>query len=164
MTQSQVENIRRVLVRDLRSLRAELDAYENDSEVWALPDGLKNSAGTLALHLTGNLRHFIGAQLGQSGYVRDREQEFAARDIARETLTEQIDSAIRELELALNSLADSDLERPFPIAVGGHQFTIGRFLIHLIGHFAYHLGQLDYHRRIVTGNNAGIGAQSLDEL
>ncbi len=164
MASSQVENIRRVLVRDLKSLRAELDAYENDSQIWALPDGLKNSAGTLSLHLTGNLRHFIGAQIGQSGYLRDREYEFAARDLARHVLAEQIDAAIADVESALNLLTDSDLELPFPITVGGHQFTIGRFLTHLTAHFAYHLGQIDYHRRIVTGNSAGIEAQSLDEL
>ena len=155
MAGSQVGNIRRVLVRDLKSLRAEIDAYDNDSQIWILPDGLKNSAGTLTLHLTGNLRHFIGAQIGQSGYLRDREYEFAARDLARGVLAEQIDAAIADVESALNLLTDSDLELPF---------TIGRFLTHLTAHFAYHLGQIDYHRRIVTGNSAVIGAQSLDKL
>ncbi len=161
---AQIGSIRRILLRDLRSLREELAAYQDERMIWVLPPGLKNSAGTLAMHLVGNLRHFIGATLGGSGYVRDREFEFAGRDIPRMVLDEGIDSAIREVDAAMGRLSATEIEKTYPLEVGGQRFPTGLFLTHLVVHFGYHLGQIDYHRRIVTGNSEGIGAQSLAEL
>jgi hypothetical protein len=125
---------------------------------------MKNSGGTLAMHLTGNLRHFVGAVLGGSGYVRDREFEFAGRDIPRAVLYDGVETAIQEIDAALSQLSESDLRKKYPLEVGGQRFLTGLFLMHLATHFAYHLGQLDYHRRKVTGNSEGIGAQSLSDL
>lgn len=47
-----------------------------DAERWTRPMDPANSIGHLVLHLTGNLHHFVGGQLGKTGYVRDREKEF----------------------------------------------------------------------------------------
>lgn len=152
--------LRRVLVRDLRALATELDAYPDDASVWARPTGIENSAGTLILHLTGNLRHFVGARLGGSPYVRDREGEFAARDLSRAELHTRIAAAIEDVERALRHLDPSQVTGEFPDAVGGIRLPVSVFLLHLVAHCGYHLGQLDYHRRMVTANPRGVGVLS----
>jgi uncharacterized damage-inducible protein DinB len=147
-----------VLVRDLRTLAAELDAYPDEASVWACPAGVPNSAGTLVLHLAGNLRHFIGARLGASGFARDRDAEFAARGLSRSELRERVEAAAQDVDAALAQLDPTRLHDEFPDAVAGVRLPIGRFLLHLVAHAAYHLGQLDYHRRVVTGDARGVGA------
>jgi len=62
------EFLARILVRDLNAVRRELEAYPDEQSVWALPPGVTNSGGTLAMHIAGNVQHFIGAVLGGSGY------------------------------------------------------------------------------------------------
>lgn len=144
--------------RELATVRDELLAYPDTSSIWAVPAGLPNSAGTLALHLAGNLRWFIGAQLGGSGYVRDRDAEFASRNIERDELVRLIEVASDEVTRALATLDDAKLDEIFPLEVAGARLPTGRFIGHLAVHLAYHLGQMDYHRRIVTGVNKAVGA------
>ncbi len=152
------ESVRRVLLRELGTLATELDAYPDDDSVWMCPPGLPNSAGTLTLHLVGNLRHFVGARLGGSGYVRDREEEFAARNLPRHALRARIDAAATEVGAALASCDAASLAREFPDPVGRARLGTGMLLLHLVAHTGYHLGQLDYHRRVVTGRPQGVGA------
>ncbi|MBE0594884.1 MAG: DUF1572 family protein [Gemmatimonadales bacterium] len=156
--------LQRVILRDLNTLRDELRAYAQEEDLWISLPGTPNSAGTLVLHLTGNLQHFIGAQLGATGYVRDREAEFADRHVPRAELERRIDHAIAAVEHALDSLPHGALEREYPRAVSGARLPTGLFLTHLATHLAYHLGQIDYHRRILTANTAGVGAQSIPAL
>lgn len=148
----------RFIGRELATVRDELLAYPDTASIWAIPNGLPNSAGSLALHLAGNLRWFIGNQLGGSGYVRDRDAEFNLRGLQREELVRLIEAASDECTRALAMLDDSRLEQPYPLEVGGVRLPVGRFLGHLAVHLGYHLGQLDYHRRIVTGVNKSLGA------
>ena len=75
-----------ILDRELRTLRRELEAYPDERQLWQEVPGLPNSAGTLALHLTGNLQHYIGACWGGTGYVRNRDAEFGQRDVPRSEL------------------------------------------------------------------------------
>lgn len=157
-------SIRTILIRDLRTLAKELDAYGDEKLIWTLPPGLKNSAGTLALHLIGNTRHFIGTILGGSDYQRNRESEFSGQPVLLATLKQEIESAIADIDRTLQQRAEIDLDANYPIEVGGHRLTVGLFLTHLTVHFGYHLGQLDYHRRIVTGNSAGLGAMAISEI
>jgi hypothetical protein len=159
-----LDAMRRALVRDLGALRRELEAYPRESDLWVRPDGIANPGGALARHLTGNIRHFIGAQLGGTAYVRDRAAEFADRTTPRATLLAEVDAAIREADAALRALPVSRLAEPYPLEVGGVRLATDRFLTHLLTHFAYHLGQLDYHRRVVTGVAGGVGAQAIGEL
>jgi hypothetical protein len=149
-----------VMVRDLRGLAKQIEAYEDESDIWKLAPGIDNSAGTLALHLAGNLQHYIGARLGGSDYVRDREAEFGDRDVPRSVLLEQIAAAESALETGLAGLDDGDLSAEYPEKLGGVNLTTGVFLVHLAAHLGYHLGQLDYHRRRVTGNGAVAGMLS----
>jgi hypothetical protein len=156
--------ISRLLARELATLRDELLAYPDERAIWSVPKGVPNSAGNLALHLTGNLRWFIGAQLGATGYVRDRDAEFSRRDVPRAELIAQVEAAADEVTRALAALDPSALDAQYPLEVGGIRLTTGRFLLHLEGHFAYHLGQLDYHRRVVTGIGTSVGALPLAAL
>jgi uncharacterized damage-inducible protein DinB len=159
-----LESLRAVLFRELQAVVRELEAYVDESSIWQVPDGITNSAGTLALHLAGNLRHFIGAELGNTGYRRDRDREFEQRDVARADLIAELERAAAELETALEALSDEQLQGPFPGSPAGVSIDTGDFLVHLISHLAYHLGQIDYHRRLVTGDNRSIGPLPMPAL
>lgn len=153
-----------VLVRELRALGRELDAYPTDADVWRQPPGLPNSAGTLALHAAGNLRHFVGAVLGGDAYVRDRDAEFSARGVSRAELRAALEAAAEVVARVVPSLEAAVLAAPFPVPVANRRVRTDEFLVHLATHLAYHLGQVDYHRRIVTGAREGIGAVAPTEL
>jgi uncharacterized damage-inducible protein DinB len=136
--------------RDLDKLKAEMDAFSDEADLWKTAEGITNSAGTLCLHLTGNLQHFFGAVLGDSGYVRYRDAEFALRNVPRSEMIADIEDA-KEIVLAtLAGLTEDDLDKPYPVEVFGHPMTTGYFLTHLSTHFNYHLGQVNYHRRLLA--------------
>jgi uncharacterized damage-inducible protein DinB len=153
-----------ILDRDLRTLRREVEAYADERDLWRRVPGLTNVAGTLVLHLAGNLQHYFGALLGRTGYVRDRPAEFARRDVSRAELLREIEAARAAVKAGLADLATPELAAEFPETVGGSRVTTGEYLIHLACHFAYHLGQVDYHRRVVTGSETGVGAVRPAEL
>jgi Protein of unknown function (DUF1572) len=146
-----VEYLRRVLIRDASTLRDELLAYPQEHQIWAMPPGARNSAGTLVLHLCGNLQHYVGAQFGGTGYVRNRDAEFSRRDVPRVELLAECDAALVALTRGFAGLTDETLSRPFPDRLGGATLPTGLALLHMATHLAYHLGQIDYHRRLVTG-------------
>jgi uncharacterized damage-inducible protein DinB len=156
--------VSRLIHRDLASLRDELLAYPHEADMWQVPKGLPNSAGTLALHLVGNLRFYIGAQLGASGYVRDRDAEFSRRGVPRAEIVASIETASDEVTRALATLDPAQLDKPFPVEVGGNRIQTGLFLQHLAVHLAYHLGQVDYHRRVVTGSSVSVGAMGIPPI
>jgi len=153
-----------ILDRDLRALRREIEAYPDERRLWELVPGVSNSAGTLSLHLAGNLQHYLGAQLGGTGYVRDRPAEFARRDVPRAELLSQIEAARRAVNTGLSRLDPSALEREYPEMIRGVRIQTGEHLVHLVAHFAYHLGQIDYHRRMVTGDGRTVDAVRVTEL
>ncbi|HKJ01209.1 MAG TPA: DinB family protein [Longimicrobiales bacterium] len=142
----------RIMGRDLQKLRQELEAYASDADVWRVAGEAKNSAGTLALHLVGNLDHFVGAVLGESGYVRDREAEFGVRDVARDELLRRVDACRGRVVSTLEGLSDAALHLPYPGKLPP-QFqgaSTHLFLLHLAVHLDWHLGQMSYHRRMLT--------------
>ncbi|HET9065548.1 MAG TPA: DUF664 domain-containing protein [Gemmatimonadales bacterium] len=157
-------DVRSCLLRDLDGFVAELQGYPDERQVWALPAGFANSTGTLALHAAGNLRHFIGTVLGSTGYVRDREHEFSARDVPRSDLIAGLEAAKREVGTVLAALDPSRADAPFPIAIREYRPTTMRMLVHLTSHLAWHLGQADYHRRTVTGMAQPVAALGLQIL
>ncbi len=150
--------------RDLECLTREITAYPDDASLWAMVPGQPTSGGNLALHLVGNLRHFLGAALGNTGFVRDRPAEFATKDVPREALLKAIRTAGEEVAAALASLQPSRLDEPFPLELGGMRPTTQAVLLHLSTHLAFHLGQLDYHRRAVTGDSTSVGPLDLKFL
>jgi len=159
-----VESVAAILDRDLRALAREVMAYPDDGSLWQLPEGVPNSAGTLVLHLTGNIQHYFGARLAGTGFVRDRPAEFSARDVPRAALLRQIEAARGAVRSAAEKVAEDALTRDYPEVVGGVRVASGDYLIHLVDHFGYHLGQVDYHRRVVTRSSHGVDAIRAAEL
>ncbi|MCR4340040.1 MAG: DinB family protein [Gemmatimonadaceae bacterium] len=153
-----------LLARDLRALAREVDAYPNDELVWRTAPGIANSGGTLVLHLLGNLQHFIGAVLGGTGYVRDREAEFATRDLTRAELRRRIDAAAEAVDATLARLAPEQWEAEYPVPIAGRKVGTADFLVHLVAHLAYHLGQIDYHRRTLVPDAGTVDAMSIGDL
>lgn len=135
--------------RDLQKLITELKSYSHEAEIWSKPQGINNSAGNLALHLIGNLNHFIGAILGGTDYVRDREGEFSKQNIPLHKLVTDIESTIETIRQTLQKLTANQMEDTYPLEVFGKPLPTGYFLIHLSGHLSYHLGQVNYHLRLL---------------
>ena len=147
--------LRKVLIdlyeRDLGKLKDEIQQYADEADLWKTGEGITNSAGNLCLHLTGNLKHFFGAVLGGTGYVRDRDAEFVNKNVSRSEMLADIDATLDVVRSTLAGLVENDFDKPYPIEVFGHPMTTGYFLVHLTTHFNYHLGQINYHRRLVAG-------------
>jgi hypothetical protein len=143
-----------ILDRDLQKLEEEIFGYPTAEAIWKTAGKISNSGGNLCLHICGNLQHFIGAVLGSSGYQRNREAEFAVKNISRDALLEEIRTTRTIVGKTLNSLSDEILKVEFPHKVSGRSYTTEFFLIHLAAHLNYHLGQINYHRRLV-GSGAG---------
>lgn len=135
--------------RDLNKLIEEIDLYKNDTNLWEIDGLVSNSAGNLCLHLIGNLNHFIGAILGDTGYIRQRELEFSLKDVPKSELITQIKKTIEVVENTLNTLTVADLIKDYKVQVFKEAMTTEYFLIHLTMHLAYHLGQINYHRRLL---------------
>lgn len=159
-----LDDFARIFARELDAVRREIDAYDDDEGPWRIVPGMSNCGGTLVLHLVGNLRGFIGAALGQSGYVRARDTEFSRRDVPRAELRALVDAADLELQRAFADVDPAQLDAPFPIALGGRHPDTRIFLLHLAVHLGYHLGQLDTHRRVVTGDSRSIDAVAVAPL
>ena len=126
-----------------------MKATSKESNLWINPGTTKNTAGHLVLHIAGNLKHFIGALLGETNYIRKRDLEFSSEPIPREKLLKGITEAQQTVEKVLNDLALEDLVSQYPVDVLGYPMTTQYFLQHLYGHLNYHLGQINFHRRIV---------------
>lgn len=135
--------------RDLNKLKAEIELYKSESNLWLLEKDINNTAGNLALHLIGNLNHFIGAVLGNTGYVRQRDLEFSLKDAPRIEILKQINETIEVVEKTLKDFQFEALEKNYPIEVFGKPMTTEYFLVHLTTHLSYHLGQINYHRRLL---------------
>jgi uncharacterized damage-inducible protein DinB len=150
--------------RDLRCFAREVELFPDDATLWRTVPGIANSAGNVALHVAGNLQHFVGAILGATGYVRQREREFALREGTRIGVVAELEAALAAVEAGLAAQTDSSLEAPFPTPIGGHRMSTRRFLLHLEAHLAFHLGQAGYLRRALTGDATSAGGMSIQDL
>lgn len=135
--------------RDLERALEELKAYSKEEHLWIVDEEIKNTAGNLFLHICGNLRHFIGSVLGNSGYIRRRDDEFNLRGVKRAEIQAELKTTRKMLKEVIPSLTDEQLDETFPINVFGKEMTTRFFLMHLYGHLNYHLGQINYHRRLL---------------
>lgn len=129
-------------------MKTELENYADENKIWATSGEIKNSGGNLCLHIIGNLNHFIGATLGKTGYVRDREAEFNLRGVSRSGLLEQLGDTTVMMEQVMNNLSAAELEATFPFDFAGKGSTL-QYLLYFYGHLQYHLGQINYHRRMI---------------
>jgi uncharacterized damage-inducible protein DinB len=158
-------NLTALLVRELNAFARELDLYPDDASVWKTAPGITNSTGNLALHVAGNLQHFIGAVLGGTGYVRNRELEFSRSSGTRAEIKAELDAAIAAVHKVLPDLSADTLAKVYPAnPAPGKEIATALFLQHLCSHASLHLGQAGYLRRVVTGDLRSAGPVSLAEL
>lgn len=135
--------------RDLLKLKEEINLYKNEADLWVVKNEISNSAGNLCLHLIGNLSHFVGATLGNTGYVRTREVEFSSKDIPLVKLNAELDKVTEAVKTTLNKLSSADYEKDFPLPIQNKTASTEYMLLHLLTHLSYHLGQINYHRRLI---------------
>jgi hypothetical protein len=158
------EHHRRLILRDVAGLKRQLESYPDESAIWDRSGGIGNPPGNLGLHVAGNLRHFVGHVLGGIDYVRDRDAEFSRRDVPLAEILADLDAAAAAVDSTLRNVPEDRLSEPFPMKFGDVELNTGRFLTHLCSHLAYHLGQVDYHRRITTGGPALPGVMGFEGL
>jgi len=144
-----IETLQKIFKRDLEKLKQEIASYRNESNLWKVDKSIANSSGNLCLHLVGNLNTYIGAEIGKTGYVRNRDLEFSLKNIPQAQLVKMIEDTIVVVEDGLSKLNENDLEREYPLLVFKEKTSTGYFLIHLTVHLGYHLGQVNYHRRLL---------------
>jgi len=144
-----IDSLKKLFDRDLDRLKNELSNYKDESSLWVMKKNISNSAGNLALHIIGNLNHFIGGVLGENGYVRDRDAEFSKKDVPVNDLLQNIDEVKTTIYNTLEGISEEELLENFPINVFGYEMTTLFFLMHLHSHLTYHLGQINYHRRLI---------------
>jgi hypothetical protein len=148
-TRKMKNHFKEIFLKNLDSLAGEIAAYEKESTMWITHAGISNCAGNLALHLIGNVNHFIGAQLGSTGYVRERDKEFSEKNISRNVLLQKIESTKKIVAFAFDALTNAELKKIFPLTHFGEGKTTHEVLLILLTHFNYHLGQVNYHRRLI---------------
>ncbi len=133
----------------LNKLKDDILQFKDEASLWAKPGKTNNSPANLTLHICGNLKHNIGAEIGQNGYIRKRDAEFTAGNLSREEIIAEIDSTIDMIEPILDKLEAADINKPFPSDIHGEGQTIGSVLTKIALHLGYHLGQINYQRRIL---------------
>ena len=139
----------RCFTKDLESLSKEIELCNEETVLWRVTPGITNSIGNLTQHLIGNLNHFIGATIGETGYVRNREAEFSERYFTKAELINELSGTSKMLEKVLGSLTNEQLEKTYPYETFGYSMTTGHMITKLASHLGYHLGQINYLRRIL---------------
>jgi hypothetical protein len=147
-----IETFKFLFNRDLLKLKQEIESYNDQSKLWYVEKGISNCAGNLCLHLIGNLNHFIGATIGNTGYVRNRELEFSQKNIPADELVNRINDTVIVIENALDKLSDDILREDFPLLYNNEKVSTMHMLTHLLTHLDYHLGQINYYRRLYDRN------------
>jgi hypothetical protein len=141
--------LKKLFNRDLHKLKAEIESYKNETNLWIIDKSIANSAGNLCLHLIGNLNTYICSTLGGSSYIRNRELEFSLKDVPRGELIEKIDQTIEVINRTFDEITMEEMESEYPLLVFEGKTSTEYFLTHLATHLAYHLGQINYHRRLL---------------
>ena len=135
--------------RDIRKLIEEVSLFRNEEDLWRTQGSMKNSSGNLVLHIIGGLNHLIGATLAQTGYVRNRDQEFIIKDVKRKYLVAQLEELIPMINKTLNAITGDRMDSDYPIFFDKPKASISYVLVQLLLHLNYHLGQVNYLRRIL---------------
>ena len=146
------ETLKILFGRDLKRLIFEIEQYSNEANIWATKGQIVNSAGNLCLHLVGNLNTYIGKELGETDYVRNRELEFSTKNIPRQELIQRVENTIKVINQALDNFDEKLLQTEYPILVFDKMTSTEYLLVHLTTHLTYHLGQINYHRRLIEND------------
>ncbi len=144
-----IDTLKILLNRDLKRLITEIQQYKIEADIWKVKGLINNSAGNLCLHLVGNLNTYIGKELGKTEYIRNRELEFSLKDVPRQELIQKIENTIEIINETLDNFDGNLLEAEYPILVFDHKTSTEYLLVHLTTHLTYHLGQINYHRRLI---------------
>ena len=136
--------------KGLNKLIDEINLYNNEDDLWKIKEGISNSGWNLTLHLIGNLNHFIGAILTNTDYIRERDKEFSLKNIPRTQLIEAINNINAVIKNTLPVLSEDDLQKEFPVKINNKTSSTRFILMHLLTHLNYHLGQVNYHRRLIS--------------
>ncbi|WP_044397339.1 DinB family protein [Lacinutrix sp. Hel_I_90] len=144
-----INTLIKLFKRDLAKLKEEIELYNDEANLWRVTQGISNASGNLCLHIVGNLNHFIGAEFGNTGYVRQRDLEFSLKQVPRAELLQQVDQTIHVVENTLIKLTAEDLQKDYRRRADEDAMTTAYFLVHLTMHLSYHLGQINYHRRLL---------------
>jgi uncharacterized damage-inducible protein DinB len=144
-----IETLKLLFERDLKKLKNEIELYQNEQTLWYIENNIANSAGNLCLHLIGNLNTYIGKEIGKTGYIRNRELEFTSKNISKFELLKKIDDTIFVVSNSLGKLTQEELIEEYPILVFDKRTSTEDLLVHLATHLTYHLGQINYHRRLL---------------
>lgn len=144
-----IDTLKILFSRDLYRLIHEIEQYKNETDIWKTKGQINNSAGNLCLHIVGNLNTYIGRELGKTDYIRNRDLEFSLKNITRQELIQKVEDTIKMIIQTLNNLDEHQLEIEYPILVFEHKTSTEYLLVHLTTHLTYHLGQINYHRRLI---------------
>lgn len=144
-----LKSLKSLFHRDLSRLKKEIEAYQKEKNIWKVEKNINNSAGNLCLHLVGNLKAFIGAVFAKTDYTRNKDYEFSAKNVSRQELIKGIEEVMVEVDKGLNVINREQLSDDYPIKIWDKSVNMGYTLIHLYGHLNYHLGQVNYHRRLI---------------
>jgi len=135
--------------RDLRKLVDEIKMFKNEENLWKTHGSITNSSGNLALHIVGGMNFHVGSRLAKTGYIRNRDQEFSKKDVPRLDIIADLEKLIVLINGTLNNLTDDDLKKDFPAPFDGATNSISYVLVTLLAHLNYHLGQVNYLRRML---------------
>ncbi|MCK8492164.1 DUF1572 family protein [Spirosoma sp. RP8] len=144
-----VQTLKSLFGRDLARLKHEISLYKDESRIWYIEEEIANSAGNLCLHLIGNLNTYIGAELGKTDYVRYRALEFSRKNVSKHELIRMVEETDAVVQKALDTVTSEQLDEEYPMLVFEEKTTTGYLLVHLTTHLTYHLGQINYHRRLL---------------
>jgi len=133
--------------RDIRKLIEEINLFKKEENLWKTLGSIKNSSGNLALHIIGGLNFLIGATLSHTGYVRNRDLEFANKGIERKIIVGQLEEIIPMINKTVNQLTPEQMGSLYPRFFDKEGATNSYVLTQLLLHLNYHLGQVNYLRR-----------------
>ena len=148
-----INAIKALFDRDLKRLIAEIEQYKIEDDIWKVKGQINNSAGNLCLHLVGNLNTYIGKELGRTDYIRNRDLEFSSKGIPRQQLIQKVENTIEMINITFDNFDENLLQTEYPILVFDEKTSTEYLLVHLTTHLAYHLGQINYHRRLMDVEN-----------
>ena len=135
------------------SIRADFQAIPDDS-IWKCPVPGQVSPANQVLHLTGNLRHFMGHLVGGSDYKRDRDREFKTEPSATKAeILAGWETACEETREVLQDLDDDQLLKEAPVERFPGGVPVHRYILRLLGHLTYHAGQIRSLYRILQNDN-----------
>jgi len=144
-----IKALQELFKRDLIKLKNEIELYKSEESLWKIDKNIKNSGGNLSLHLIGNLKTYIGNGLAKTEYVRQREFEFSGKFVDRKDIYQQIDETIEIVQKGFDRLQEEQLKENFPLIIWQKETGMAYTILHLYAHFNYHLGQINYHRRLL---------------